>query len=256
MLLDREIRDLFFSFTLAKTTEELWRKFQNFAKAWDLKHVRITVFSIDDPIGLDTAVHVKSWPPSTPDWQSWADYYQEQTLFTHDRSFHLIFEQRIEYMLWSRMEDLVRSNSEASRVFTEMRDFGIGEGVLCGKSSLIHGKTALLGIAGSSSTFKSFKGDLWRPLVHCFHVFLNCYLELAIEEDVFSEPPMKRFDFTSRELEVLRELSLDVDIPETANRLGISIDGVNGTLRRLRHRTGIKKPAAMVAHAFRTGQLS
>lgn len=154
------------------------------------------------------------------------------------------------------MEDLVRSNSQASRVFTEMRDFGIGEGVLCGKSSLIHGKTALLGVAGSTNTFKSFKGDLWRPLVHCFHVFLNCYLELALEEDVFDEPYMKRFDFTPRELEVLRELSLDVDIPETAKRLGISVDGVNGTLRRLRQRTGIKKPAAMVAHAFRTGQLS
>ena len=259
MLTIQRITRLFADFTMSSSTEELWSHLVAFCEEWDLLHLRLSIYNFDDPIEPDYFLHVRAWPPKHPLGRSktWAQYYIDERMYDHDRSFHLIFEHKVSYMFWTAMEKHVRASTEASRVFTEMRDFGIGEGVLIGNSCGLRKKTVLLGLAGPSKAFLEYKGELWAPLLHVMQTWNKHYLDLGDREGILisrKEKPVVKL--SPRELEVIRLLSKDLETEEIAEQLNITISGVKGHLRRVREKSGCVTRAGMVAFALRTGQIS
>jgi len=238
-----EVKDLFFAFASATSTDELWSLLQTFCERWGLLHARVSIYQKDVSIEPASFLHVRSYPLTPHPGQSkpWSEHYIDEALYDHDRSFHLIFEHQVTHMLWTVMEQLVWGHSEAKRVFTEMREFAIGEGVLVGLCCGITKKTVLLGLAGPSRSFQAFHQELWVQLVRCLEVFLIHYNELAKSEgfyDSVKEECLVRF--SGRQLEVIKLMSSTSEDLRTnaqiARKMGISEEGVKDHLYMIRQR--------------------
>lgn len=251
-LTKKYITDLFVSFTEANTIDDLWGRFTDFCAEQELIHGRISIYDLEVEIGSDTVRHLRSWP-SGPD--SWAEYYFQNGLYVHDRSFHLIFEHRTEALEWQDMDRLTRQGTEANRVFVEMRNFGIGNGLLVGKSSLIKHKTILMGIAGPGRVFRDFKKKYYQALIHCLHTFNSCYVDLAVRDDKLAKLEEPGFQLTERAREIVKLMSHDYTSGEIAEKLNISENGLNQALKRLRKTTDMKTRAGIVAEAIRTKRI-
>jgi len=246
------IANLFIMITEAENIDQLWELFVNFCQKFDLSHGRVSIYELDVEIGPKALEHSRTFPVGPG---SWGEHYVNNDLYIHDRSFHLIFEKRAEALEWTEMDRLTRRGTEANRVFVEMRNFGIGDGLLVGNSSLITKKTILLGLAGPSRVFKDFKKLHYRALVHCLQTFNNCYVELARREGYLIDQNLPELEMSERTREIVKLMSLDYGSSEIATKLGITENGLNQALKRLRGASGMKTRTGIVARALRARKI-
>jgi len=224
-----------------------------FCEQFGMLHARASIYDLHSQIDKVHFKHVITYPEG-PD--SWGEHYIRKRMYDHDRSFHLVFELKTEALYWSEMEERTRTGTEANNVFVEMRKFGIGEGVLIAKSSLILKHTLLFGLAGPAKVFKQFKAEAEDLFLQCLHVFSNRYLDMAIRDNLLDEPEgLPHMELSARSREVLRALSLGKSSSDTATLLGIKPDAVNKVITRLKSQTGIPTREGLIAYALRTGQI-
>jgi DNA-binding CsgD family transcriptional regulator len=253
MSFQQRLSQFFQDTTEATDNAALWGIMRRFCENYGLLHARISVYDLQSQIDKIHFKHVITYPEG-PD--SWGEYYIEKRMFDHDRSFHLIFERQTEALYWSKMEELTRTGTQANNVFVEMRNFGIGEGILIAKSSQILKHTILLGLAGPGKAFKTFKAEGEAMFIKCFQVFIARYLELALRDDLLDVAEgLQRIELSARSKEVLRALSLGKTSNDVSDMLGVTPDAINKIISRLKSQTGVATREGLVAYALRTGQI-
>ena len=252
------LSDLFFDFASATSTEQLWSRLVRFAEEQGLLHVRVTAYELDVVIGPDTMLYKRTWPEGPA---SWGETYLKRKLYEHDQSFQLVFRLGRETLEWQEMDKLTRKGTAANRVFVEMREFGIGDGLLVAKSSNISKHTILLGIAGPSIKFKGFQSRNYAVFLQALNTFNSRFLQLALEENELSKDGHPRpIEISQREMEILREFSLDKTSSEVAASLGISVATVNTTIARIKEATiaagqPIRTREGLIGYFMRTHQM-
>lgn len=244
--------DLFVRFAKASTCQELWQEVETVSAEVGLVHARATIYDLNSIIDPLHFKHLRSYPD---DPNAWGPYYLKERMYDHDRSFHLIFEHATEHMYWTKMASLTRKGTQAHRVFEEMLNFGIGEGILVGHSSLILKHTLLLGLAGPSSFFDEMKKNAEQEFISVCQVFCARYLKLALAEDLVQPADGVKFiRFSNREREILRQFSHGKTAEETAEILNITPGTVHKHVDRMKKKAPISREG-LVALALRTGQI-
>lgn len=239
-------------FARASTCQDLWQKVEHFSSEVGLVHARATIYDLNSIIDPLHFKHLRSFPD---DPNAWGPYYLKERMYDHDRSFHLIFEHGTEHMYWTRMAKLTRKGTQAHRVFEEMLNFGIGEGILVGHSSLILKHTILLGLAGPSSFFDAMKKNAEREFISACKVFCSNYLTMALKEGLVKEADGVRFiKFSNREREILRQFSHGKTAEEAAEILNITASTIHKTVDRMKKKAPLSREG-LVALALRTGQI-
>lgn len=250
------LSDFFFSITEAKTVEDLWNTLLRFFDDYDLRHQRVSIYDAGDAIGPDSFLYMRQNPDGEG---SWGQHYLKSGFYKHDKSFRLLFQLGVEVLEWSRMQELTRKGSEGNRVFVEMLDFGIGDGLLVGKSCNLCNHTILTGLAGPTKSFKILRKNHWRSLLYCLRAWNGCMLELSIKEDLLDpsgKPPV--YSFSERDVEVLQELSYGLNAQQSGDNLGITKNAIDTVIRRLKNVREIPTNGTrdgIVAYALRTDQI-
>lgn len=252
MLSRKYISNFFFDVTSAETTDDLWTILVSFCKEFDLLHGRISVYELDHVIEPQNFIHLRTYPEGPG---SWAQHYLDKELYLHDRSFHLVFELGTETLEWLEMDRLTRTGTEANRVFVEMRDFGIGNGLLIANASLVTRKTILMGLAGPTESFKLLKKRYYEQMLHCLRTFNDRYIDVAIRNGDLKHEIIENPNYSPRGREVAKLMSQDLTNAQIAEKLGISVSGVNETVKRLKRATGMKTRTGLVANALRSGEI-
>ncbi len=250
------LKDFFFAITNSKNSEELWLLLIDFCKPFGTKHHRVSVYHLEVPIGPESFLYVKAEPDGPG---SWAHYYIENKLYEHDRSFHLAFNLSRPTLEWAEMDRRTRKGTEANRVFVDMQDFGIGNGLLISKSCKVQNHTVLLGIAGPSKTMKQFQAAHYQTFLHVLRLWNSCFLDALIAEGKIERIPDPDIHiFKAREREILRLFSQGKTTSGVAASLNISPGTINATIKRLKnlqHIPSAQTRDGLVSYALRTKQI-
>lgn len=250
----QNLRALRKSIAQANSADSAWKALERFCCIYGIAYARLSVFQPNARIEINNVLYLKVFEAND---LGWSDHYIKERMFDFDQSVHLVRRPGVRFQIWSKMAKATRKRSLANRVFTEAKQFGLGEGVLVKHENIPTDTIAFLGIAGPAEFIKNFRRARLDQLIDALEYLAETVVESAFDEGEFVIPaPDENLKLHEAEREILERLCTGLTQAEVAAERGSSLKTVENILGRMMDRLGQATTVAAIAHGFRNNLLS